>query len=255
MKSSQSVNPLADSMSFQNYLRFSLRRLLGVVALLAIIVSWLGRGAYYQRLAISKLGMVSCTYDFERNPRVTFSLFPNANSPQADFIRSIIGNNVFGNVVEIQIDNSYSNSPNNHESVNQKYDFSYFAYLPKLETLYLIHPTLADDDLTNLKFATKLKNITIFPSAVLMKDNATIPSDWITEKSFDIFCNLKNLENITLITKACSNESILRLSCLERLKTVQIFRPPPKYAEPDYELIKQFHEKMPQMNLQDILIH
>lgn len=240
-------------MNIRNYYYFSLRQFIIGIAIIAIVIGWFGRRAYNQKLAITKLFAVSCTYDFELKPRVAFSLFPNANSPQADFFRSILGNEVFGNVIEIEIDDGMHS--NARDTTNYTIDYSYLAYLPELETLHIMYPTITNADMANLLYVPKLKSINIMPSAVMMKDNATIPSDWFTEKSFNIIYSLKNLENITLVTNDCSDESIMQLTCLKRLKTIQIFRPPPKHVEPDHALIKQFHEKMPQLNLQDILIH
>jgi hypothetical protein len=193
---SSSPGPLPFLKLERRSLRFSLRSLLLLTTVLCVWLGWQAHRAHEQQAALAFLrGVPVGSIKYDR--RAEELSVPN-------WLRESIGDNFFRSVVEVHLTDSVT-SENLPEIVSQ------LRRLPKLETVYLWHARVSDDDLRHLTPLTQISHLGLY-----------FPWQPVTGTGVQHIAEMQNIRQLWLIGNSISNESLAFVPRFRRLETLNV---------------------------------
>lgn len=167
---------------------FTLRTLFIVVALICIWLGYETNQARRQRAAVRWVveagGRVG--YDYQRNMK-NKSVASSDAAPGPGWLRNLIGDEYFQDVVEVDFANKRDFKPN---------DLKWLAEFPKLDTVNLNFSNIDDDGLAHLAHLARLK-------AVYLEK-----CDGVTDVGLSHLAKLRRLESLSLLATRCSDDGV-----------------------------------------------
>ena len=211
----------------RRWFQYSLRSLLILVAVLCIGMNWFSnrmRRAERQRAAVKALGERYGTvlYDFQVDEEGVEN--PSAQLPQPEWLRNLLGDDFFRNVVIVHLNRSWDVSQPMKE----------LAWLPALRELYFDQIKLTDDQLACLEDMSGLR--VLFLDRTPLSDagmvhlkglsrmrHLDLTDTQITDTGLENLRGMSQLHGLFLSGNAITDAGLEKLTGLTQLQELRLF--------------------------------
>jgi hypothetical protein len=189
---------------FRWHFQFSIRSLLVLTVVVAIPCSWLAvemKWAREQKEVVEELdklpGFATCFVQYDYELDSSDDLIPNAQAPGPAWLRNLLGNDFFANVISVRV----SDYP---ETVLKS-----FTEFPHLKTLWIRGCRIRGDRLEQIRFFTELKSL-------------CLADVQITDSGLKHLKGLTQLQELYLQNNAITDDGLKYLKDLSQLQLLRL---------------------------------
>ncbi len=170
------------------WLRFSLRFLMLLVALIAIPLAWKMNRVHNQRAVVAEVMRLNGQISYYHQRRRVKVARRTAEPPGPKWLRGILGDEFFADVDSVSVDG---------EQVND-HTIRQIASLPHLKRLGIRSNSISDAGLKNLAGHSELESLSLNSSS-------------LTDTGLRHLCGMTKLESLSLARTQCTTEGVSKL--------------------------------------------